>query len=330
MATLSVRQKANCLGKTAPFSVKDAFFEQQTGGSLKSQLQSQTSSSREYTGDVESGWPWNNYVRAVDIEVDAYWKPASLHELVYILHHAEEKGKHVHAVGAGYSYEDLAATDEWMVDLSNLGRVLPNLVGPGHASQALTPHRRAHQLDTRSDKLVHVEAGARLFDLCKKLDEIDLAIPTLGGALGQHVGGVFSTSTHGSDIEQPPLCDLVEAVHLVTVGGREVWIESASNPVTDDDNALRQAIGGCSHLEIIRDDSLLNAVVVAMGRFGVIYSVVLRVTKAFRFGEYAVELNWRKCSQCPSSRQQKYQSLYQSGNTTGRSTGKLANSRYTY
>ena len=293
MATLSVRKTARCLGITAPLSFKEGLFQEQDGaGSLKDRLTSMLSLSGGYSGDAERNQRWRNYIQSVDIHVDTYWKPASLRELVDILHRAEDAGKRVHAVGAGFSFEDLAATQDWMVDLGNLGRVLPDLVSRRRVSRALTEEWRTRHLGSSIDKLVHVEAGARLFDICQFLDDEGLALPTMGGALGQHIAGAFSTSTHGSDIEQPPLCDLIQAVHLVTTGGREVWIESASHPLTDNDDALRQAVEGCATLEIIRDDNLLNAVVVAMGRFGVIYSVVLRVRNAFHLGEYSQEFTW--------------------------------------
>jgi len=42
-------------------------------------------------------------------------------------------------------------------------------------------------------------------------------------------------------------------------------------------------------MRIRRDNHLFNATVVAVGRFGVIYSLVLKVVPAFRLAEYAVE-----------------------------------------
>jgi FAD/FMN-containing dehydrogenase len=192
---------------------------------------------------------WQNYIRSVDITVQRYWEPRSLQELVRIVQDAEAEGKRVHAVGAGYSFEDLAATSDWMVDLRHLTKILPsNVIGTSPESSALTAEWRAEHFGTpptRVNKLVHVEAGMRLYYLCLTLDWLDFALPTMGGALGQHVGGAISTSTHGSDLHLPPLCDLVQAVHLVTTGGREIWIEAASRPLTDNDATLRTALDAC-------------------------------------------------------------------------------------
>lgn len=251
--------------------------------------------STRYSGGREARHRWRNYIQAVDITVDTYWEPASLGELVYIVQQAEAARKHVHAVGAGYSFEDIAATPDWIVDLRRLDRILTGLVHGATLSPAIAPRwRDRHTRGT--DKLVHVEAGVRLFDLNQRLTAQHLALPTMGGAQGQRLAGAFSTSTHGSDHALPPLCDFVQAVHLVTAGGRELWIESASDPVTSDDAALRTAIGACADLRIIRDDELLNAVRVGFGRFGVIYSVVYQVQPAFRLAEFAQQLPWRDVS----------------------------------
>jgi hypothetical protein len=54
----------------------------------------------------------------------------------------------------------------------------------------------------------------------------------------------------------------------VTINGREVWIERASQPITDDvpvANALT-----CPDTEILRNDDVFNALLVGFGRFGVL------------------------------------------------------------
>jgi hypothetical protein len=113
-------------------------------------------------------------------------------------------------------------------------------------------------------------------------------MPTLGGNVGQAVAGAISTGTHGGDPTQPPLADAVMAMHLVTEGGRELWIERNSEPITDD-LALANALP-CKDTEIVRDDGLFDALLVGCGRFGVIYSYVLRVRPAFRLAEWTYEI----------------------------------------
>ena len=50
---------------------------------------------------------------------------------------------------------------------------------------------------------------------------------------GQSLIGALSTGTHGGDIELPPLVDVVVALQLVTVGGREIWVERESDGITE-------------------------------------------------------------------------------------------------
>jgi hypothetical protein len=251
---------------------------------------------------------FRNYIQSLDVLVWGYWKPKNVQEIVDLVREAERMKLNVHAVGAAYSFEDLWTTKgsrtiptghggpvrtlDWIVDLGYLNHVLPAVTDARAAGCPLTPAWKKRQLGEGVDRLVHVQAGARLYDLNRKLDEMGLSLLTMGGAQGQHLAGACSTSTHGSDYELPPMCDFVLAVHLVTKGGREVWIESKSHPVTADDAALEKAVG--RNLDIIRDDELLHAVQVSMGRFGIIYSVVYQVRTEIRLAEYTQELPWKK------------------------------------
>jgi hypothetical protein len=164
---------------------------------------------------------------------------------------------------------------------------------------------------------VHCETGKRIFQLYAELDQGDdgnprslaallksefgnsgylgpWAFETLGGAGGQTVFGALTTGTHGGDLRLPPIADEVEALHLVTDGGNHCWIERSPNPnrplqLTTDDTALNRLFGGVvgepgsppAAFTIIRDDDTFNAVLVAAGRFGIVYSVVLRVVRQY-------------------------------------------------
>ena len=260
---------------------------------------------------------FRNYIGSVDRVVESYWTPTSLPELVWIVQAAEREGKRVHPVGTGWSFEDLAFTPDWMVDLRSLDQLLPRpdasgtrapgLVDRGPHHGALSDYWRERQFGSGDEKLIHVEAGIRLYELNRALaehrttDRDGLALPTMGGATGQRLAGVISTSTHGSDYRLPPFCDLVQALHLVTTGGRELWVERGSRPVTSNDEALRAAISACPDLQIIRDDELLDAIVVSMGRFGIIYSFVLQVTPAFRIAEHSHQYPWRDVARALAS-----------------------------
>lgn len=246
-----------------------------------------------YTGGKISGSYFKNYVGKVNMEVGTMWRPETLRDLVHVLVRAENEDRRVHAVGAGWSFEDLAASPDWMIDMCNMKRILPALsqVKPT-VNPALANWWRAELARPGGRRFVHVEAGARIFDILTQLDAQRLTLPTMGGSHGQTIAGAMSTSTHGSDYMHRPLCDLVLAVHLVASGGREFWIEAATNPLTSDNTALRNALSLCPELQILRDDTLLRSVQVGLGRFGVIYSVVLSVTGAHDLVETATRLDW--------------------------------------
>jgi hypothetical protein len=129
------------------------------------------------------------------------------------------------------------------------------------------------------------------------------ALESMGGAGGQTIAGVASTSTHGGDLDAGAISDLVIAMHLVAPDGQEYWIERTQiRPGTIplkliDETELKKVYapgpgtpGGTKRKNPIiykRSDDLMNAALVSCGRMGVIYSVVLRAVR-----QYALE---QKC-----------------------------------
>ena len=169
--------------------------------------------------------------------------------------------------------------------------------------------------------LFHVEAGVRIYELYGWLDNGDgdnadslarllrappggspdysgpWAMQTLGGAGGQTIVGAFSTGTHGGDHALAPIVDAVQALHLVGPDGQQHWIErrrikGAPIPLVDR-GKLQRRYGA---IEVHRDDEMLNAVALACGRMGVIYSVVLRVGRQYALVEATNEEEWSEVS----------------------------------
>jgi hypothetical protein len=252
-----------------------------------------------YEGTSQNSTRWRNWAESVDLTVGTLWLPRTVADVRDVVQRAERENKQLHVVGAGYSFEDIATSPDWMVQLTSMNRILPSLTAAGSIRDTLSSAWLTALASTASRKpaLLHVQGGIRLFDLCRALDGLDLALPTMGGSLGQHLVGAFSTSTHGSDFRSGPLCDLVHALHLVTEGGREMWLERASSPLTRDDAALRRALAGngplCEDLSIVRDDALFDAVLVGFGRFGIIVDVVIEVSSPrMRLAEFAQKLSW--------------------------------------
>lgn len=235
-----------------------------------------------YAGIDDADRPWTNWAETIRQPIPRYLSPATLTDLCQMARDATVAGVELHALGSGWAYEDVALSDDWVINIDSLCRPLTGVV-----ENALTDDWRAAHHGPGPDRLFHVEAGIKIWDLNDKLDAAGLAMETLGGANGQSLAGAISTSTHGGDILLPPIGDAVQAIHLVTTGGREVWIERASAPLTTDVR-LRPYL--CYDAQIRRDDDLFDAALVACGRFGVIYALVLRVRPTYRLAEHTVRV----------------------------------------
>lgn len=176
--------------------------------------------------------------------------------------------------------------------------------------------------------LYHVMSGTRIYDLYCLLDRGEFpndadtlaylvrtsfdadpyhdysgpwAMATLGGAGGQTIVGAFSTGTHGGDVDFSPIADCVQAIHLVGPQGSlpavpQYWLErplegpgvqTVTNVV--DDDLLAALYPG---ITVLRDPDIFNAAIVAAGRFGIIYSVVLRVVRQYALTATASEDVW--------------------------------------
>jgi hypothetical protein len=219
-----------------------------------------------YSGSTTRFRPWFNWAGLAGGSVNTYHEPRSLPDIVAVVQDAEAASLKVRAVGSGWAFEDNAYSPDVMVSLVGLQAVLDYVTNPVDGA-LLEP------VTARGRTLVHVEAGMKVATLNAQLAMRGLAMPTLGGSNGQSIVGAISTSTHGGDFEEPPFCDLVHAVHLVGPGGQEYWIERASSPVTSSKRLGR--VLPCPDTFIVRDDELLDAVVVGQGRFGIVYSVIL-------------------------------------------------------
>jgi hypothetical protein len=240
-------------------------------------------SSQAYSGRDSSNISWANWSGRVVGPVSDFFEPDSLPDLVNIVVRAAKGGHQIRVVGSGWAFENIAYSPDWMVSMVRLNRRLMTVTG-----SALNAQWAGKQAPGSNDALFHMEAGASIADVNDALSAAGLALPTMGGANGQGLSGAISTSTHGGDISLPPFPDLVMAMHLVTADGREVWVERASQPITED-VPLAMALA-CADAEILRDDALFDALLVGFGRFGIIYSYVLRVGAAFRLAEWTVQI----------------------------------------
>jgi hypothetical protein len=225
-------------------------------------------------GLCESSRIWRNWSGDVAGMPECIYTPRTRLQLVAIVRKAESQnpGRRVRAYGSGWSFTDVAYTDDYLVETTRLNRTLEDVYPDPTRSIG------------RETALYHVEAGVTLQDLYQRLDRDGSAnagssrwaLPTLPGAAGQTLAGAISTGVHGADLHLPPLSDHIEALHLVGGGGQEHWIET-ENLATDPDR-LHDAYPG---ITIHRDTDLLRAVAVGLGCAGIVYAAVVRVIPQF-------------------------------------------------
>ena len=260
-----------------------------------------------------------------------HYYPNTLQDLVDIVQGAEgmsgEKPE-VRASGSHWAFSDAAVARGFAVETQDpegsppapgplrLNRRLYSVIPPCLSQEARRFFEGQNPVgfdpvnppDESKIYLFHVEAGTRIYELYSWLDEGDDARPeslagqlpkykgpwamaTLGGAGGQTIVGAISTGTHGGDIHHPPIADAVQALHLIGPDGQQYWVERPlpNGEQLVDDDKLQHAYPG---IRIWRDADDLPAVLVAVGRMGIIYSVVLRVIRQYALEQITVKSDW--------------------------------------
>jgi hypothetical protein len=135
---------------------------------------------------------------------------------------------------------------------------------------------------------VRVRGGTHLRDLNAELDRRGLALPNMGGYDAQTLGGVVSTSTHGSGIAFGPFPDLVRSMDLVIAGGEVVRVEPVDGPT---DPLRFSAVEGIP-ARLIQDDDTFDAAICGMGCLGLAYSLVIAVRDKFWLNEVRTLSTW--------------------------------------
>lgn len=278
-----------------------------------------------------SSKPWRKYAAfpgQPEIFPANRYQVSTWQDLRKVVHDVEAAGKqprNVRASGSHWSFSDAALSPEVIVETNDPDeRDNPNAHRLNRPLYELIPERLS-ALATRffqyqpgvaenlavvpapAVSVVHVEAGMKVAELYSFLD-LDTggghhlgrkfpqyrgawAMPTLGGAGGQTVVGATQTGTHGGDVGLPPIVDAVVAMHLIGAAGRHFWIEGTGElwgHLVDDD-VLRDTYDG---IEVIRSNDALRAAAVSCGRFGIVYSVVLRVVRQYALFEDRTESTW--------------------------------------
>lgn len=118
--------------------------------------------------------------------------PATEEEVATIVRQAHADQRRVRCVGAGHSFNGIAAPSDIAMSLDKLRGIV-----------------------AYDDSTVTVLAGTRLRDLNAALAQRGLALPILGSIADQSVAGAIATGTHGSSLQHRNLAGLVTGMRLV-------------------------------------------------------------------------------------------------------------------
>jgi len=260
--------------------------------------------------------------------------PSSLGDLIELCRDRPPEMR-LHAAGSHWALSEAAISDHTFIETHDpqglvpaMNRTLTDVV-PGCLHADVLHRMHDPVWPSRYGSLIHVESGKRIYQLYAELDQTDAGanpkgmvrrlcqhfagpwgLETMCNSGGQTVVGAFSTGTHGGDFDRGALADLVVAIHLVADGGDHYWIEAVDRerfyPQLTDDAALKNVYGAVpaarpSNFHIIRDNDVLDAVRVSVGRFGVIYSAVLRAVPQYSLWERRRMHLWQDIKQLISS-----------------------------
>ncbi|WP_188836869.1 D-arabinono-1,4-lactone oxidase [Flexivirga endophytica] len=152
-----------------------------------------------------------NWARTETSSPGRWVLPTTEDDVVAVVRQARQQGRRVRCVGAGHSFNAIAAPADIAVSLDSLRGIV-----------------------AYDDSTVTVLAGTRLRDLCAALAVRGLALPILGSIADQSVAGAIATGTHGSSLAHRNLSGLVTGMRLVVGTG-------AVRDVGEDDEFLDAA-----------------------------------------------------------------------------------------
>uniref|UniRef100_A0A674INU4 L-gulonolactone oxidase n=1 Tax=Terrapene triunguis TaxID=2587831 RepID=A0A674INU4_9SAUR len=146
----------------------------------------------------QGGFKFQNWARTYGSSPELFFQPTSVEEIKEILDLARQRSKRVKVVGGGHSPSDIACTDDFMVQMGKMNKIL--------------------KVDEEK-KQVMVEAGILLSDLNVELSKYGLALPNLGAVSEVAAAGVIGTGTHNTGIKHGILPTQVVALTLLTASG---------------------------------------------------------------------------------------------------------------
>ncbi len=222
---------------------------------------------------------WENPIGTRTIEPLLLFHPENTEQVAHVLQRAEERGRRVRAVGNGHSATDCMVCGDYLVATSGLDQVLP-------LEEAVLHDAFAKPGATR-DALVRVQAGIRIDVLNDALEQRGRCMPNNTAFDGQTLVGVFATGSHGTGMAFGAVADHAVSLTVVGEGGAVFRIEPGDG-ITHPGRFAQQH----PEQELLQDDDVFAAHLVAMGCLGIVTEVVLQTAPAYHLEETRFILEW--------------------------------------
>jgi hypothetical protein len=182
---------------------------------------------------------------------------------------ARAEQKRVRALGGGWSFTKVAATEGYILDTKQLNMV--SLVSSASVDNSYNGDSR---------QLLFAQCGNSIYELNKLLRQMGRSLKTSGASNGQSIVGSFSTNTHGAAIDFGSTPDYVVGLHIIVSPDRHIWLERAGYPVVTE--SFVQKLGAT----MVRDDELFYSALVSFGSFGFIHGVMVETEPLFLLESY--------------------------------------------
>lgn len=268
---------------------------------------------------------FTNWSQSIVVTPHRHTTPRSIVEVVEVVNRARAEKRKVRGYGSGWSFSDIMATDDYLVNTQQLEGVVRLSQGrhgwnrssplPYDPAVSLAPFGEARILPdglrdsvVASDrKFVWVGAGTKIKAIYQALDAPagDLrstgvparsrwALPTMGGASGQTLAGVISTGTHGGDFDLPPIADMVRAIQFVGPDGGLYWVERSGEHAITDKSKMLAGLVDVPAANLRYDDDWFFSLLVSLGALGIICSYVIEAVDQFGLSERRFETSWNR------------------------------------
>lgn len=152
---------------------------------------------------------WQNWAGTARCNPTHVCSPTTEGEISKLLRASAARHETVRCVGSGHSFTPIAMTDDCLVRLDRMRKVVA--------------------VD-RARMTVTAQAGITLVELAETLLPLGLALPILGDVSYQTLAGAISTGTHGTGRAFGTLSTFVTGLRLVTADGQAIECSAEHEP----------------------------------------------------------------------------------------------------